>query len=61
MNNAHKPPSRKDQKKANRAEILQNAKRPLAEEELARLEHKQPAIMPAKLARPRPSHPVARV
>jgi hypothetical protein len=56
------PPSRKDQKKANRTAILETAKRHLTEEELARLERKkrslqnrrgrkQPAIMPAKLAR----------
>lgn len=56
------PPTLKDQKKANRSAILEAAKRPLTEEELARLERKkrsiqnrrgrkQPAIMPAKLAR----------
>lgn len=58
-------PSRKQQKKANREAIMaeaRTAKKPLTEEELARLERKkrslqnrrgrkQPAIMPAKLAR----------
>lgn len=59
------PPSRKQQKKTNREAILAEARtanKPLTEEELARLERKkrslqnrrgrkQPAIMPAKLAR----------
>ena len=56
------PPSLKDQKKANRDAILKSTKRPLTEEELARLERKtrslqnrrgrkQPSVMPAKLAR----------
>jgi hypothetical protein len=56
------PISRQRQKKANREAILMDAKKPLTEEELARLERKkrslqnrrgrkQPAVMPAKLAR----------
>lgn len=56
------PKTHRQQKKANRAEILVNAKKPLTEEELARLERKkrslqnrrgrkQPSVMPAKLAR----------
>lgn len=55
-------PSRKEQKRQNRAAILQESKRPLSEEELARLERqkrtiqnrrgrKNPSAMPDKLAR----------
>ncbi|WP_333630726.1 hypothetical protein [Agrobacterium cavarae] len=57
-----KPISRHQQKKANREAILMDAKKPLTEGELARLERmkrsvqnrrgrKQPSVMPAKLAR----------
>lgn len=56
------PITLRQQKKANREAILKSATRPLTEEELARLERKkrslqnrrgrkQPAVMPAKLAR----------
>ena len=55
-------PTRKEQKQANRSAITASSKRLLSEEELARLERKkrsvqnrrgrkQPAVMPAKLAR----------
>lgn len=56
------PITRRQQKSANRKAILMDAKKPLTEEELARLERKkrslqnrrgrkQPSVMPAKLAR----------
>jgi len=58
----HKPVTRQQQKSANRKAILMDAKKPMTEEELARLERKkrslqnrrgrkQPSVMPAKLAR----------